>query len=125
MRKHNPTTNVIATCHCRAIEIRVRTPPLEVTHCNCAICRRYGVYWAYYPIGDITFSPDPLSTDTYTWNGRNVDFHRCRQCGCVTHWHPRDPARAQVGINARLFDPEILAAASKRYKDSAGTGAFH
>jgi hypothetical protein len=42
----------------------------------------------------------------------------------VTHWLPRNPRRGRMGVNARLLDPEILAAAAVRYKDSAGTGRF-
>lgn len=124
MQNKETTKDIVATCHCGAIKIRVPAAPLEVTHCNCSLCRRYGVYWAYYPIADIDFLPDPLPTDTYAWNGRNVDFHRCRKCGCLTHWFPRSANRNRVGLNARLLDPEFLAAAMVRYKDSAGTGVF-
>ncbi len=114
---------VVATCHCGAVELRLPAPA-EVTHCNCSLCRSYGVLWTYPLIADVARTPDPALTDTYAWNGRNVDFHRCRTCGCVTHWLPRNPARDRMGINARLLQPEILAAATVRYKDLAGTGKF-
>ncbi|KWT69461.1 hypothetical protein APY04_1544 [Hyphomicrobium sulfonivorans] len=65
-----------------------------------------------------------MLTDTYAWNGENVDFHRCKICGCLTHWYPRSRKRNRMGINARLLDPQSLAAAEIRYKDSAGTGLF-
>jgi hypothetical protein len=116
--------DVVASCHCGAIAMRLPAPPAEVTHCNCTLCRRYGVLWAYFPIADVAFGVRPSPTDTYAWNGENVDFHRCRTCGCVTHWLPRNPRRGRMGVNARLLDPEILAAAAVRYKDSAGTGRF-
>jgi hypothetical protein len=114
----------VATCHCGAVSIRLPAPPAEVTCCNCSVCRRYGVLWGYFPISGVIFTPDPLPTDTYAWNGRNVDFHRCRTCGCVTHWFPRSPSRDRLGVNMRLVDPEILAEAAIRHKDSAGTGRF-
>ena len=85
-----------------------------VRHCNCSLCWKYGVLWAYHPIAEVSIRPDPPATDTYAWNGRNVDFHRCRTCGCVTHWLPRRPGRDRMGVNARLLDPEILAAAKRR-----------
>lgn len=113
---------VRATCHCGAVAIGLPAPA-EVTHCNCSLCRRYGVLWAYAPIAEVTL-PEPLPTDTYAWNGRNVDFHRCRTCGCLTHWLPRRPGRDRMGVNARLLEPEILASARIRYKDAAGTGRF-
>ena len=115
---------VVATCHCGAIALRLAAPPAEVTHCNCSLCRKYGVLWAYLPIAEVEIAPLPSPTDTYAWNGRNVDFHRCRTCGCLTHWLPRNPARTGMGINARLLDPEVLARAGVRYRDAAGTGLF-
>lgn len=80
--------------------------------------------WAYYDVEDVVFSPDPQSTETYAWNGRNVDFRRCRDCGCVTHWTPRDAKRVRRGINARLLPPEAQAAARLRHRDGAGTGKY-
>lgn len=115
---------VAATCHCGAVAVWLPAPPAEVTQCNCSLCRRLGVLWAYAAIGSVRFVPDPPPTDTYAWNGRNVDFHRCRSCGCVTHWYPRRRGRDRMGVNARLLDPEVLAAAELCLKDSAGTGRF-
>lgn len=80
--------------------------------------------WAYYPIAGVVIEAKS-PTDTYAWGGRNVDFHRCPGCGCVTHWYPRKASRENLGINAQLLDPKLLAAANMRYKDSAGTGLFH
>jgi len=37
-----------ASCHCGAVRIEVPSAPETVTSCNCSICRRYGVLWAYY-----------------------------------------------------------------------------
>lgn len=102
---------VLAACHCGAVTIRFREAPREVTQCSCSLCRKLGVLWAYVSATDVAIEPDPPPTDTYAWNGRNVDFHRCRVCGCLTHWFPRDRRRARRGVNARLLPPEVLAAA--------------
>lgn len=111
----------VASCHCGAIQIAVTAYPAEVTECNCSLCRSYGVLWAYYAIGDIVSLPAASLTDTYAWGDRHVDFHRCRGCGCVTHWVPRDPARDRRGINARLFPAQVLAASRIRHRDGAST----
>lgn len=116
--------SVVGTCHCGAVSISLAHAPTEITHCNCSLCRRYGVLWAYDRIEAVTITTNQPA-ETYAWNGRNVDFHRCADCGCVTHWLPRKPGRDTMGINARLFDPALLAAANLRYKDSAGSGLFH
>lgn len=115
---------VVASCHCGAVTVALAAAPSEVTECNCSLCRRYGVIWAYYPADDVTVSPNPPPTDLYAWNGRHVDFHRCGTCGCVTHWTPRDASRDGRGVNARLLPPELLAAAKLRHLDGAETGQY-
>jgi hypothetical protein len=115
---------VTLSCHCGAIEMTLSHAPNEVTECNCSLCRRYGVLWAYYEKDEVTLSSQPFKTDTYAWNGRHVDFHRCATCGCVTHWAPRATRRTQLGLNARLLDPDVVAGAKRLYKDGAGTGKF-
>lgn len=97
-------------------------PPAEVVECNCSLCRSYGVIWAYYPASEVTVHAAP--TDTYTWNGRHVDFHRCANCGCVTHWLPRDLTRERRGVNTRLLPVAILATARLRHRDGAGSGEY-
>lgn len=114
----------LATCHCGAITVSVEASPTEVTDCNCSLCRNYGVLWAYFPANEISSLPDSSLTETYAWNGRHVDFHRCRNCGCVTHWMPRDSARDRRGINARLFPSSVLANARIRHRDGANTGEY-
>ena len=111
-----------ARCHCGGAVVEVRTLPVEVTECNCSICRRYGVLWAYHPLAEVRL-PSPGLTDTYEWAERSIAFHRCRTCGCVTHWAPNDD-RDRVGINARLFDPSVLEAARVRHLDGASTECY-
>lgn len=115
-------SGVAGSCHCGAVTIALAAAPAEVAECNCSLCRRWGVLWAYCDADALTVAGGP--TDTYAWNGRHVDFHRCAGCGCVTHWVPRDAGRAGRGVNARLLDPAVLAAARLRHKDGAGSGDY-
>lgn len=108
-----------ARCHCGAVEIRFTQPPTELTDCNCSLCSSYGVLWTYTTADNLRFTPDPPPTDTYEWNGRRTRFHRCRTCGCVTHWTPNDPSRDRRGVNARLLPPEVRAGLSIRFLDGA------
>ena len=39
-----------ASCHCGAVVLDIAEAPSEITECNCSICRRYGVLWAYYAL---------------------------------------------------------------------------
>lgn len=112
-----------ATCHCGACVLTVAEAPAEVTDCNCSICRRYGVLWAYYVPADVDLA-GMGATATYLWNGRRTAFHRCAICGCVTHWSAVDPARQRMGVNARLLPLEVLAAARVRHLDGAGAEEY-
>lgn len=116
--------NRVASCHCGAVAITLSHAPSVVVECNCSLCRRYGVLWVYYDAGELSGLPEPGTTDSYAWNGRHVDFHRCRNCGCVTHWAPRSAGRQTHGINARLLPESALAGARLRHKDGAGSGKY-
>ena len=73
------------SCHCGKVRIELDTAPDEVTDCSCSICRRYGTLWAYYHPGQVCVT-ETVQTQSYLWNKRWIDFHRCVDCGCVTHW---------------------------------------
>lgn len=106
-----------ASCHCGAIELEIADAPSEITECNCSICRRYGALWAYYQPGQVRIRG--VSTHTYMWDDRSIAFHRCPECGCVSHWSATDPRCDRMGVNARLMDPVILTKTKVRYLDGA------
>lgn len=109
------------SCHCGSVRFSVEAAPAEVNACNCSICRRYGTLWAYYSPAQVTFAAGNGSTEIYMWGDRDLEFHRCRACGCVTHWSAVDRAYARMGVNARLMAPEILAAIPVVHGDGAST----
>jgi hypothetical protein len=111
-----------SSCHCGAVRLEIETPPQTVTDCNCSICRRYGVLWAYYSPKQVRIGSG--ATDVYMWDDRSIEFHRCKTCGCVTHWAPVDKGRDRMGVNARLMAPEVLAAARVRRLDGANTEKY-
>ncbi len=107
-----------ASCHCGAVRLQIDSPPpAEVNDCRCSICRRYGALWAYYAPGRVRVLPSGTPTDVYVWGGRTLETHRCRECGCVSHWVAMDPGVDVMGVNARLMDREVLAAARVRHSD--------
>ena len=98
--------------------LHIAQAPSEVTDCNCSVCRRYGVLWAYYRLGQVEVRAD-AGTDRYLRGDRSLAFHRCRTCGCVTHWSSINPAHDRMGVNARLMAPEVLEQARVRHLDGA------
>ncbi|WBQ10249.1 hypothetical protein L2D01_00420 [Hyphomonadaceae bacterium ML37] len=102
-----------ASCHCGDVRLRIETAPETVNNCQCSICRRYGALWAYYHPSQVQIALSGAATDTYIWGDREIMFHRCARCGCVTHWSgvPPEPKPERLGVNARLMAPDVLAGA--------------
>ncbi len=97
------------SCHCGAVRWSFEGIPESATACNCTICRRYGVLWAYdYEGGRIKVSGP---TKAYV-RGRALEFHFCPACGCVSHWRGRGPdeeGRRRIAVNLRLAEPDAVA----------------
>lgn len=113
-----------ASCHCGAVRLEVARPPVSVTDCNCSICRRLGVLWAYYRPDEVRIMAAPGATRAYVWGDRCLEFHHCQSCGCTTHWASLDAAIDRMGVNARLLAPANLAGAKVRELDGAGTERY-
>jgi hypothetical protein len=91
--------------------MRVTVPrtPRTVTDCNCSICRRYGVLWAYYKASTVRVEAKPKATRGYSWGRKALRFVRCATCGCVMCWERVSPKpEKKMGVNARNFDPAAL-----------------
>ncbi len=112
------------SCHCGAVRFSVAEAPERLTDCNCSICRRLGVLWAYYHPDQVRFENDPDATFQYAWGDRMLAFHHCRTCGCTTHWASLGERPDRMGVNARLMDPEVVAKAKVRRFDGAVTWTF-
>ena len=114
---------VRAACHCTAVRLLVEEPEW-VLDCNCTICRRYGALWTYPRAGDVELVAEPEKTDQYLWGDRELVFHRCGECGCVTHTTPVVAPTHIFAVNARMIptlDPKDVRV---RQKDNGHTGWF-
>jgi hypothetical protein len=113
-----------ATCHCGAVSVALPRAPERITNCNCSICRRYGTLWGYFPEAEVRIEAAPGALQEYTWGRQALAFVRCATCGCITHWRPREPHITQVGINVRLFEPDVLGPVRIRLLDGAETEEY-
>ena len=109
------------SCHCGGVKLEVEAAPTELTSCNCSICRRLGALWCYYAPAQVRVIGN---TGAYRWGDKTIDIHHCATCGCTTHWSLVDPERDRMGVNARLMDPAIVAAARVRRLDGADTWQY-
>ncbi|PWN32733.1 glutathione-dependent formaldehyde-activating GFA [Meira miltonrushii] len=103
-----------ATCHCGNVAIEVPHKPKEICDCQCTLCRRYGAAWGYYNPKQVKVSLKPeASTKAYVWGDKELEFHFCSNCGCVTQWKTIKESE-KTGINTRLMHPEQTKYISRR-----------
>lgn len=105
-------TKLEGSCHCGAVTYTVDGIPKVATACNCTLCRRYGVIWAY----DWVDEKIHVSGETKAYqrsDGSGVlDFHFCPHCGCVAFWRSliAENGRLRIAVNLRLVhDPDAIA----------------
>ena len=114
-----------ATCHCGAVRVEVPRKPRSLTNCNCSMCRRYGVLWAYYKDSEVKLTAGDGATDHYSWGPNTQKFIRCNSCGCVMQWKKHVVNdKTWTGVNARNFDPEVLGPVRIRLLDGANTWKY-
>ena len=109
-------------CHCGNIGMEVKQLPDLLGDCNCSICRRYKSLWGYYAPEDVTITGEELSS--YIWGDKDVDFRRCSNCGCVTHYITTDKCPTKIlAVNFRMADPGVYKTVTIRAIDGASNGA--
>ena len=114
-----------ASCHCGAVKVQAPRKPRSLTNCNCSMCRRYGVLWAYYKDAEVRLVADADATDDYLWGHRSQKFIRCRTCGCVMQWKKLNvKAGTYTGVNARNFEPAALGDVKIRLLDGADSWKY-
>jgi hypothetical protein len=104
------------SCHCGTIRIEIEGDPVEVSECNCSICRRTGALWIYRPPGQVDVTGAGFG---YVQGDATLTLWHCATCGVITHWSARDPAYDRMGVNIRLFDPALWSSLPHRLIDGA------
>ena len=105
------------SCHCGAVTWRLDHLPESATACNCTVCRRYGVLWAYDWENEGIHVSGP--TRAYV-RGHYIEFHFCPTCACVTWWRgisPNAEGRRRIAVNLRMTEPEPIAQVPIRHFD--------
>jgi hypothetical protein len=97
------------SCHCGAVQWHLDRSPESATACNCTVCRRYGVLWAY---GHENEGVQIAGNTQAYWRGGGIEFHFCAVCGSVAYWRSRTVdavGRRRIGVNLRMAEPETVA----------------
>lgn len=109
------------SCHCGAVRWQFDGLPDGATACNCTVCRRYGVLWAYdYEDASIRVSGP---TRSYV-RGKAIEFHFCPVCGGVAFWRAQatdEQGRRRIAVNLRLAEPDEVARIPIDHFDGLGS----
>lgn len=98
------------SCHCGAVHWRFDGVPEGATACNCTVCRRYGVLWAYDYENEGIHVTGP--TRAYVRGDKTIGFHFCPECGCTVFWRSMKAladGRRRIAVNLRLAEPGDVA----------------
>jgi len=101
------------SCHCGACQWVFAGAPGAVTTCNCTLCRRYGVLWAYDFENELITVAGP--TTAYIRADEpapSLEIRFCPTCGCVICWRGLQllpDGRRRIAVNLRLAPPEAVA----------------
>jgi len=77
-------------CHCGKVRFEVTAPAdIEVTHCNCSICRMTGYLHLIVSKDDFHLVSGKDDIETYTFNTGTAQHYFCRRCGIKSFYLPR------------------------------------
>ena len=108
------------SCHCGAVRLTLPEPPADLGSCNCSHVPPHRRALGLLPAGRGRRRSDPDGRLVgYVQGDATLTTWHCGQCGCTTHWSPRDPAYERMGVNLRLFDPEVWEPLPRRLIDGA------
>jgi hypothetical protein len=103
---------ISGSCHCGAVHWSLEGQISDATICNCTICRRYGVLWAYgYDGVDVRVQAPKDGLSSYV-RGSALSFNFCRTCGNLVSWRglqPEENGKTRIAVNLRLAEPEDVA----------------
>ena len=100
--------DIQGSCHCTAVKWSFSGLIEGGTACNCTVCRRYGVLWAYDYEGE---GIQIEGATTVYVRGKAIEFHFCPTCGCVAYWRAKQltEGRRRIAVNLRLTEPDAIA----------------
>ncbi|KAH9891504.1 glutathione-dependent formaldehyde-activating enzyme [Xylariomycetidae sp. FL2044] len=112
-QQHRAFKTYRGNCHCAAYVYEVKLPCAltRADECNCSVCYKKGVIWAFPAQDDLNFvKGDPATLRNYTF-GRNLFKHKfCPTCGTslmiVGQMHPPpagEESEPKTGVNVRTF----------------------
>ncbi|KAF7325321.1 GFA domain-containing protein [Mycena venus] len=93
-----------ANCHCGAISYTLHSTPQATKSCNCSICSRDGVLWAYPPKADVTVHTQGSLVE-YIFGNKMIVHGFCGICSVHVWEQFLKPEKAHtIGLNVRAIN---------------------
>ncbi len=93
-------------CHCGRIRFEVEAPEdLEVSECNCSICRMTGHLHLIVRKENFTLLSGQDDITNYQFNTGVAKHYFCSVCGIKSFYIPRSNPEG-YSVNARCLDPD-------------------
>jgi hypothetical protein len=106
-------------CHCGKVRFEVTAPAdIEVTNCNCSICRMTGYRHLIVSENDFHLVSGKDDIETYTFNTGVAQHCFCRHCGIKSFYVPRSHPDG-VSVNANCLDTDTIASRTVAEFDGA------
>ncbi len=92
-------------CHCGRVRFEVEAPQdLELTECNCSMCRRSGYLHLIVPRSRFRLLAGREALRSYRFHTGVAEHLFCETCGIKSFYVPRSHPDG-VSVNARCVDP--------------------
>lgn len=96
-----------ASCHCGAVAIHFTSPKtLQMTECNCSICRRTGYQHVFIPQEQARVQGEEHLTQ-YSFGTGAAKHYFCKICGIKPFYVPRSHPES-YSVNLRCLDAPSL-----------------
>ena len=106
-------------CHCGKVRFEVTAPAnIELTTCNCSICRMTGYLHLIVASGDFHLVSGKDDIETYTFNTGVAQHCFCRHCGIKSFYVPRSHPDG-VSVNANCLETDTIASRTVTEVDGA------
>lgn len=94
-----------ATCHCGAVELRVRLTDgfNTIRRCDCSYCRRRQAAPVSASLDGVEIVKGAENLTLYQFGTYTAKHYFCKTCGIYTH-HQRRSNPNQFGVNAANID---------------------
>jgi hypothetical protein len=100
------------TCHCGRTSWELEGEIASATACNCTLCRRYGVLWAYGYENDGVRASGELASYVRPGSAEpSLEILFCPTCANVVSWRGLRLGRKgkrRMAVNLRLTEPEAI-----------------